>query len=82
MVGEVIHGDSGTGACEDGMSYLMLGICWKVYRNEDLRRKYLKDEMKEIESEEKFGEWMIRNDQSGEMLNGCRLMLNVWRDYE
>jgi len=80
LFGERIHGDIGTGECEKGLRDLMKGVCWGVYRDVKLKEKYLKDDGSEIVEEEKYKEWIIRMDTSGEMINGCRFMLNIWRD--
>jgi len=80
VYGEVIHGNRETGGCEDGLYHLMRGVCWRVYRTPELKRKYLMSVWREVESEMKFKEWLTRSDGSGEILNGCRLMFNVWKE--
>ena len=78
--GEEIHGNIETGECENGLKDLMKGICWRVFREDELNGKYLEEEGVLIGDEEDFKRWIIERDMSGEMINGCRLMLNVWRD--
>jgi hypothetical protein len=75
---EKIHGDMRTGECELGFRDLMKGLCWRVYRVAELREKYLSG-VKNIEKELDYKGWLSLMDTSGEMVNGCRLMLNVWR---
>jgi len=69
-----------TRECEEGLRDLMKGVCWKVYRDSGLREIYLKGVEGETRKEEDYKKWIIRLDTSGEMVNGCRLMLNIWKD--
>jgi len=80
LFGEEIHGDVLTGECKDGLRDLMKGICWRVYRVRELKDKYLGGVGDEIRNEEDYKKWLNRLDTSGEMINGCRLMLNIWRE--
>ena len=80
LFGERIHGNAETGECEDGLKDLMKGACWKVYRDEKLREQYLKEVESEIKNEMDYKKWIVGLDTSGEMVNGCRLVLNIWRD--
>ena len=53
--GDEIHGNVESGKCEDGLRDLMKGICWKVFRDDELNRKYLKEDgvmMKDKDDEE------------------------------
>jgi hypothetical protein len=77
---ETIHGDVGTGECESGLKDGMKGGCWRIWRSEELRLKYLFDCLDECRSSEQFKVWLGQMDLSGEMINGCRLMLRVYRD--
>ena len=78
--GEEIHGNVMTGECEEGMKDLMKGVCWRVFRVKELKEKYLEEKGIKIDKEEEYKKWIVDLDTSGEMINGCRLMLNVWRD--
>jgi len=75
-----MHGDVLTGECNEGLRDLMKGICWKVYRDVKFRERYLKDVENEIRTEEEYKKWLMVLDTSGEMVNGCRLTLNIWKD--
>src|SRR5579859_6023527 len=77
--GEHIHGDADTGECEAGLEDVMKGICWRVFRDSILQERYLGDEIKWDRTEEWFRRWIAGADMSGEMTNGCKLMLRVWR---
>jgi hypothetical protein len=61
------------------MKDLMNTICWKVFRDNELNEKYLEEEGVIIEEEEDFKRWIVQRDMNREMINRCRLMLNVWR---
>jgi hypothetical protein len=77
---EEIHGNVTTGECEEGMRDVMKGVCWSVYRTKELKNRWFrKMELKEM-NEKEFMKWMTRMDESGEMNNGCRVTLEVWRD--
>ena len=77
---EVIHGVVETGECQNGLIDLMKGICWRVFRVRELREKYLRRIGGLRWTEVEFRSWLQSLDLRGEMLNGTRLMLNVWRD--
>jgi hypothetical protein len=77
---EIIHGNIELGECENGLRDLMKGICWRVFREDELRWKYLSDVGGLYWTEDEFKHWLVRLDLRGEMINGTRLMLNVWRD--
>ena len=77
---EVIHGNVETGECEQGLGDAMKGAVWRIWRDEELREKYLKEYESEVETEDKFREWITRLDETGEFINGCRLMLIVYKD--
>lgn len=77
---EVIHGDVTTGECDVGLKDAMKGACWRIWRDKELRSKYLKDYEREIGTEEQFREWIARLDETGEFVNGCRLMLIAYKD--
>ena len=77
---EVIHGDIRTGECEEGLMDLIKGVCWRIFRDGKLNSKYLEGLGDEVGDKEKYRLWLARMDTSGEMTNGCRLMLNIWRE--
>jgi len=78
--GESIHGDVRTGECEQGMRDLMKGICWGLYREKRNERDvFNKLGIDEDISEEEFKKWISEMDISGEMNNGCRMILEVWK---
>jgi hypothetical protein len=79
---ERIHGNKMTGECESGLRDLMKGACWGVFRDVKLKEKYLSGIGAEVDSEEGYKKWLVKLDTSGEMINGCRLMLDIWRDWE
>jgi hypothetical protein len=76
--GEHIHGNVYSGECEYGLRDIMKGICWKIFREDGLREKYIPEFGKG--EEDRFKGWLFEMDISGEMINGCRMMLNVWRE--
>jgi hypothetical protein len=78
--GEKIHGNIETGECEEGLKDLLKGMCWKIFRDDHLNGKYLEEELIVFEDDKEFKRWIIQRDMSGEMINGCRLMLEVWKD--
>jgi hypothetical protein len=78
MFSENIHGNTETGECEDGLKDIVKGLCWGIFRNDSLRRKYLFNIFNG--DEEEFKEWMKEMDESMEMTNAVSLMLTVWRD--
>jgi len=79
LFGEHIHGNVESGECSGGLKDLIKGVCWRVFRVKELREKFL--EGKGVPSEEDgYKKWISQLDTSGEMINGCRLMLNVWRE--
>ena len=83
LFGERIHGDIGTGECEKGLKDLIKGVCWGIFRRsemKEMKKKYLETVGMNMEDEERYKEWLNDLDRSGEMLNGCRLLLNIWRD--
>ena len=80
LFGEQIHGNVLTGECEPGLRDLMKGVCWRIFWKSALKEKYLLGMEGDIGSEEDYKKWIQRLDTSGEMINGCRLMLNIWRD--
>ena len=77
LFGEHIHGDTMTGECGESISSLIRGISWYIYRDEELRSQYIEEK---FENDGKFREWLVRMDETGEILNGCRLLMNVWKD--
>ena len=78
--GESIHGDVRTGECEEGMRDIMKGICWGVYREKRSEMRVFEElGIKEDINEEEFKKWISEMDVSGEMNNGCRMVLEVWR---
>jgi len=78
--GENIHGDVRTGECEKGMRDIMKGICWGVYREKRNEMRVFEElGIKEDINEEEFKKWISEMDVSGEMNNGCRMVLEVWR---
>lgn len=74
---EKIHGNMETGECEDGLKDMIKGGCWGIFRDEELKGKYLKNIFDGDEAE--FKEWLVKMDESREMTNGVRLMVDVWR---
>lgn len=80
--GEEIHGDGKSGECIEGIRDIMKGICWSIYRDESLKRKWFEKLGLNEMNEKEFKKWMTRIDGSGEMVNGCRMCLEVWRELE
>jgi hypothetical protein len=78
--GEFIHGDNEIGECEEGLRDLMKGICWFVFRDFELREKYLSGLSSDEMNIEGFRRWLGRLEEDCEVVNGVRLMLRVWRD--
>jgi len=76
---EAVHGDVKTGECEAGLQDAMKGAVWRVWRDPELRLKYLKGYERETRTEEEFKAWLTRLDETGEFVNGCRLMLEVYK---
>lgn len=79
LYGEHIHGNVATGNCDLDLYHHLKIVCWIVYWRENLREKYLGGD---IGGPDDFREWIGDRDEVEEMINGCRLMLNVWRDRE
>ena len=78
--GEFIHGDIAVGDCENGLRDLMKGICWFVFRDFELRVKYLSELSLDDMNADGFRRWLGRLEGDCEIVNGVRLMLKVWRD--
>jgi hypothetical protein len=78
--GEFIHGDVMTGSCWEGLRDLVKGVCWYVFRDIDYREKYLRDLGVEERRMEGFKRWIGELADDGEIINGVKLMLNIWRD--
>ena len=78
----MIHGNRETGECEEGLRDIVKGVCWRVLRNECLRKKYLEKMglKSEIDGDESYGRWLAGLDEGGEMVNAVRLCLNVWKE--
>jgi hypothetical protein len=79
LFGEHIHGNVLSVECEVGFRDVMKGVCWRVFRLEELKEKYLLRKGVRCD-EDGYKRWIIGLDTSGEMTNGCRLVLDVWRD--
>jgi len=82
LFSENIHGNVETGECEKGLRDLIKRGCWRVFRDDKLREKYLENSGIEMETEEDYMKWLVRLYESGDMINGCRLMLMIWRKME
>jgi len=78
--GERIHGNVETGECEEGLKDMVKGICWGIFRDSELKGRYLLGIFNGDEGE--FKRWIVEMDESMEITNGVRLMLRVWRDIE
>lgn len=77
---EYIHGNSMIGECSDGLRDLVKGVCWYVFRDEELREKYLGKLCREDIGMKGFRRWLGERSGDYELVNGVRLMLRVWRD--
>jgi len=60
---------------QDGMKEAV----WRVWRDPEVRLKCLKGHERETETEERFEAWLTRLDEAREFVNGCRLMLDVYK---
>lgn len=77
--GKDIHGNVRTGECEEGLRDIVRGGCWAVYRSEKWLRMWLGMEGLEWMDEGEFKRWIGEVEESGEMVNGAQLMMEVWR---